>query len=147
MRRRLLLACLFLLGSLAGCSEPVGPETQIRANIMAMESALSERSPGDFLEHLAESFTGGKQGSGDVTRDDAKRMLGVYFLRYRNVDILVSQVDVEIDAYEDALATSSAMVALAGGRGLIPDSARLYQVTGRWQNFDGDWKLTRLSWE
>ncbi|AQA18381.1 hypothetical protein BST95_09175 [Halioglobus japonicus] len=108
--------CLMIFVTLlTGCSEPVGPESQIRANIIAMEDALSERSPGDFLEHLSASFIGGKQNRGDLTREDAKRLLGVYFLRYRNVDVLVSQVNVELDPYEEALATSSATVALAGG--------------------------------
>ncbi len=132
---------------LVACQEPVGPEALIRANIMAMEEALAERSNGAFMDNLAASFSGGRAGQENLDRDAAQKLLAVYFLRYRNIEVLVSQVDVEIDLYEPKLATSSARVALAGGERLLPDSAGLYAVQGQWQNFDGEWKLTRLTWE
>ncbi len=132
---------------LTSCAEPVGSEAKIRANIMTLETALAEQSPMEFLALLSESFTGGKAGQADLDKEDAGKMLALYFLRYRNIEVLVSQVDVEIDLYEPALAYSSARVALAGGQRLIPNSAGLYQVSGQWQNFDGDWKLVRLEWE
>ena len=139
----LLLASLLL----TACAEPVGPESQIRANIMAMETALAERSNGDFMEHLSASFSGGKSGQEGIDREGAQKMLALYFLRYRNIEVLVSQVDVEIDLYQPALARATASVALAGGQRLIPNSAGLYSVESQWQEFDGDWKLTHLRWE
>lgn len=147
MWHRLITALILLSGLAGGCAEPVGPEALIRANIMAMETALAEHSPLDFLEHLSESFTGGRAGRENMDRDAASKMLGLYFLRYRNIEILLSQVNVEIDSLEPGLAYSSANVALAGGERLIPNSAGLYRVSGQWQNFDGDWKLIRLEWE
>jgi hypothetical protein len=141
------VAALVLVLLLGACSEPVGPEALIRANIMAMEEALAERNNGDFMDVLAASFSGGRVGEETLDRDAAQRMLAVYFLRYRNIEVLVSQVDVEVDLYEPALATSTARVALAGGERLLPESAGLYTVHGQWQNFDGEWKLTRLTWE
>jgi hypothetical protein len=142
-----LLTVLGITLLLGACSEPVGPEALIRANIMAMEEALAERNNGDFIDKLAASFSGGRAGEETLDRDAAQKMLAVYFLRYRNIEILVSQVDVAIDLYEPALATSTARVALAGGEHLLPASAGLYTVHGQWQNFDGQWKLTRLTWE
>ena len=139
-----ILVVTLLLGS---CAEPVGPETQIRAHIMAMETALAERSNSDFMQHLSASFSGGQSGQEGFDREGAQKMLALYFLRYRNIEILVSQVDVEIDLYEPALARATASVALAGGAHLIPDSAGLYRVETQWQAFDGEWKLTHLSWE
>ncbi len=144
--RRLLLA-LILAALLPACSEPVGPEALIRAKIMTMEEALAERSNGDFMDQLSASFSGGRADDQSLDREAAQRMLAVYFLRYRNIEVLVSQVDVSIDPYQSGLATSTARVALAGGERLLPDAAGFYRVTGQWQNFDGDWKLTRLTWE
>ena len=141
------VAALFLALLLAACSEPVGPEALIRANIMAMEEALAERSNGDFMDNLAASFSGGRVGEETLDRSAAQKLLAVYFLRYRNIELLVSQVDVEIDLYEPMLASSTARVALAGGQHLLPDAAGFYTVRGQWQNFDGQWKLTRLTWE
>ena len=112
-----------------------------------MEEALAERDNGAFMDHLAASFSGGRAGEENLDRDAAQRLLVLYFLRYRNIELLVSQVDVAVDLYEPALAASSARVALAGGAQRLPDSAGLYRVEGQWQNFDGRWKLTRLTWE
>ena len=142
--RILVLSMLLLLGA---CAEPVGPEAQIRANIMAMETALAERSNGDFMEHLSAGFSGGRSGQEGYDRDGAQKMLAVYFLRYRNIEVLVSQVDVAIDPYQPALAQATASVALAGGERLIPNSAGLYRVESQWQDFDGEWKLTHLRWD
>lgn len=146
MRARLLAPIMAVL-LLAACQEPVGPEALIRANIMSMEEALAERSNSAFMDKLAASFSGGRANEENLDRDAAQKLLAVYFLRYRNIEVLVSQVDVEIDLYEPNLASSTARVALAGGERLLPDSAGLYLVQGQWQNFDGQWKLTRLTWE
>ncbi len=143
--RRWLLAWM-LVTLLPACSEPAGPEALVRANIMAMEEALAERSNGAFMDRLAASFSGGRAGDESLDREAAQRLLAAYFLRYRNIEVLVSQVDVNIDPYQSGLATSTARVALAGGERLLPDAAGFYTVEGQWQNFDGQWKLTRLSW-
>ena len=46
------------------------------------------------------------------------------------------------------LARSFAQVlGLTGAEGLIPDSARLYDVKLEWWLDDGEWKLARLDWE
>lgn len=141
------LPLALLVTLLAGCAQPTDPETEIKANIATMELALAERDNSDFMDHLAESFIGGGSGRGDLTRDDAQKMVALYFLRYKSIRILVTGLDVEIDPYEPALALSTSTVALSGGERLIPNSAGLYRVSGQWQNFDGSWKLTRLEWE
>lgn len=142
-----LLAALLATALLAACHEPVGSEALIRANIITMEEALRERSNSAFMDNLAANFSGGPVDEESLDREAAQKLLAVYFLRYRNIEILVSQVDVTVDLYEPNLAISSARVALAGGERLLPDSAGLYAVQGQWQNFDGQWKLTRLTWE
>lgn len=147
MNKPFFLWALSLLLLLSACTEPVGPEAQIRANIMAMETALAERSNGDFMQHLSASFSGGRSGQEAFDREGAQKMLALYFLRYRNIEVLVSQVDVEIDLYQPALAQATASVALAGGERLIPSSAGLYRVETQWQDFDGEWKLVQLRWE
>lgn len=138
------LLALFLL---TACAQHWDPAVAIEANVNAMETALAELDKNGFMEHLSESFNGGESDKAKLGKEEAEKMLAVYFLRYRKVHILVTQLEIEPDLYEPALATSSATVALSGGEHLVPNSAGLYKVTGQWQNFDGTWKLTRLEWE
>lgn len=147
MNRALIAVIVLLNALLAACAEPEGPEQAIKNQISVMEVALAERSPLGFMNSLSESFLGGKSGQLDTDKEAAKKMLAVYFLRYHRIRIAVTQVEVEIDPYEQQLATASARVALAGGEHLLPNSAGFYQVSSQWQNFDGDWKITRLQWQ
>ena len=135
-----------LIALLVGCAAPEGPEQAIRKNIEGLEMALAKRNPGDALDTLADSFLGGKAGQLDMDREDARKMLAVYFLRYHKIRIVVTQVEVQLDPYEPALAQATASVALAGGERLLPNSAGFYQVESRWREIDGDWKITRLQW-
>ena len=98
------------------------------------------------MDTLAESFLGGKDGELNLDREGARKMLGVYFLRYHRIRVVVSQVEVTLDPYEPALAQAQATVALAGGERLLPNAGGLYQVESNWRNFDGDWQITRLQW-
>ena len=146
MKVALTAKLILLIALLVGCGGPEGPEQAIRKNIDVLESALADRSPGDVLDTLAESFLGGKAEQLTMDKEDATKMLGVYFLRYHKIRIVVTQVDVEIDPYQPALARASASVALAGGERLLPDSAGVYHVDSRWREIDGEWKITRLQW-
>jgi hypothetical protein len=135
-----------LLVLLTACGEREGPQQAIHGRIAELETALAERSPGGVLDILAESFLGGSSGQLDMDREGAKKMLAVYFLRYRRIRAVVTQVAVEVDPYEPRLARATARVTLAGGESLLPNSAGFYQVESRWQEIDGDWQITRLQW-
>ena len=146
MRTALATGIALLVVLLAACSQRQGPEQAVRESIASLETALAERDPGEVLDSLADGFLGGRSGQLDMDKDAAKKMLAVYFLRYHRVRVLVTQVEVEVDPYEPALARASANVALAGGERLLPSSAGYYQVDSRWQEIDGEWQITRLEW-
>lgn len=142
------LICTLLLPLLLGaCSGYSDPESELAAAVAAMETALDERDKSGFMAHLSQSFIGRGRNGGALDRDEAEKMLTLYFLRYRRVGVLVTQLQIEIDLYEPGLATTQATVALTGGEQLLPNSAGLYQVSGQWQNYDGEWKLTQMNWE
>ncbi len=132
---------------LAACSSPEDPEQQIRHNIKEMQTALAERDNSGFREHLAESFVGVGRGQRTVYKDDVKKMLTGYFLRYKAINVVVTLLNVELDELQPGLATTTATVGVTGGQRVMPDSARLYKVSGQWQDFDGDWKMTRFEWK
>ena len=146
MKPALITSMMLFVVLLSACSPPEGPEQAIRTSIDELETALAERSPGTIMDTLAESFLGGRDGELNLDREGAKKMLGVYFLRYHRIRVVVSQVEVTLDPYEPALAQARATVALAGGERLLPNSAGVYQVESHWRKFDGEWQITRLQW-
>ena len=144
---KLFTLAMLLCMALSGCSEPSDPVTAIETNIEAMKTALAERDNGDFSEHLAESFAGGRDGQLNLGKDDVRRLMAGYSLRYKHMRVLLNQVSIDVDAHEPALAYMTGTVAVSGAYRLLPDSAGLYSIYGEWQNFDGVWKLRRCNWE
>ncbi|RLQ22579.1 hypothetical protein DWB85_06225 [Seongchinamella sediminis] len=135
-----------LLVLLSACGQRQGSEEAVREGISRLGTALAERSAGDVLGTLADSFLGGGPGGLDLDKEGAQRLLAVYFLRYHRIRVVVTQVEVAVDPYEPALARATANVALAGGERLLPSSAGLYFVESRWREIDGEWQITRLEW-
>lgn len=132
--------------ALAGCSKTPAEEA-IRENIDQLQQAIEEKDNGEVREHLSEQFRG---FGGNATRIDAsniRQYLAGIFLRYKNIRVVISNTRVAVAEYDPYRATSHSTVAVTGADGLIPDSARLYQITGTWVLEDGDWKLVEVAWE
>lgn len=142
--RLLAVGTLTLL--LSACSSSSDPVTEIEANIEAMQTALTERDNSAFSDHLADSFLGGRNGRMDTDKADVRKMLAGYFLRYKNIHIVVTQLDIEIDEVEPFRARVSGKVAVAGASRRLPESGGLYAVEGEWQNNDGSWQLLSFNW-
>jgi len=129
------------------CSSPSDPETQISEAVASMQLALEEGKNAAFSEHLADSFLGGHKGQRNIDKDEVRKILAGYFLRYRNINVAIPALAVEVDAYEPALATTRGTAALSGGNARLPEAARLYQFNGQWRLLDGRWQLIQFSWE
>ena len=142
--RLLAVGTLTLL--LSGCSSPSDPVAEIEANVEAMQTALAERDNGAFSDHLADSFLGGRNGRMDTDKADVRKLLAGYFLRYRNIHIVVTQLDIEIHEVDPYRARMSGKVAVAGANRSLPESGGLYAVEGEWQNYDGSWRLRIFNW-
>ena len=131
----MLLAALALA---AGCSQ-TPPEQALRETIAAMEAAAEARDSDALVEHLAEDF-GGPEG---MDRDRFRRYLALVWLRNREVGVVLGPLEVELIG-ERARVNFTA--ATRGGEGLLPDSARIYQVETGWRLEDGEWKLISADW-
>lgn len=137
------LLCLWL----AACSAPP-PETAIRAAVDRIDAALSEHDNSAVRAELAESFRGGPADeAGQLDKAGVQRLLAGYFLRYRNIHVVISGLTVEPLAHDPSQAWSDAKVVLAGAEGLIPETGRVYSVRGLWQLRDDQWQLVQLRWE
>lgn len=144
------LKSLYLLTVLmlcCSCSGDADPETEIRQAVAELQQALESGNNADFRQHLAESFLGGHEGRRDIDRDEVRAMLAGYFLRYRNIGVVIPTLQVEVDEYEPSLAYMRGTAGLSGGNARLPETAKLYTFEGQWRYLDSRWQLIQFSWQ
>jgi len=132
---------------IVACSHPA-PEDGIREAVEQIETALAEHDNAGIREHLTADFLGGPEADAHrLDRRGVQRLLAAYFLRYKNIGVVVTAIQVKPLAHDPNQAWSEATVVLTGAEGVIPDTGRAYSVRGLWQYSDGVWELARLTWE
>lgn len=130
------VACL-----LAGCTR-TPDEQRIRNAIGAMHVAVSERTPKEFLRHVADDFTGDE---GALDRAGVANLLRALILRHASIGALIGPIDIEIDG-DRAIARFP--LTLTGGSGsLLPDSAGQYQFETGWRREGGTWLCLNAQWQ
>lgn len=138
------LALMALLGVattwLAGCRrEP--PEQRLRATIDAMQAAVLERRPAEFMPHVAEDFI----GNGGMDRAALHNLLRAQLLRNAQVGATRGPLQVQIQG--DRATVTFNLVLTGGAGGLLPERAQAYAVTSGWREVDGDWRLFLAEWK
>ena len=133
-----MVMCLAL--ALAACGRSP-PEARLRETLAELQLAVEGKDATALEDVLAEDFV----GPDALDRDGARRMAQLMFLRHGTVGANVGPVDIEL---KDQHATARFSVALTGSSGqLLPDAARLYDVTTGWREVDGEWRMTSVAWE
>lgn len=141
-RRRVLvsLGLAVLLGGLAACSKPPAEE-RLRERFEGMRTAMLERRPGDFMDGVAEDFTGG----GNLDRAALHNFLRAQLLRNAEIGATVGPLDVAIDGQRATMQFT--MVLTGGAGGLIPERANGWSVKTGWRDGDDGWQLYFAEWE
>lgn len=107
-----------------------------------MQTAASERSPKDFMRHVADDFTG---DDGAFDRNGVANLLRGLMLRHASIGALIGPIDIEI---EGDRATARFPLTLTGGSGsLLPDSAGQYHFETGWRRDGRDWLCLRAQWK
>jgi len=126
--------------AMAACSRPA-PEQRLRETMGELQAAIEKKDATALDDVLAEDFI----GPGALDRAGARRMAQLMFLRHGSVGANVGPVAIEM---QPGHATARFNVALTGGSGnLLPDTARLYDVTTGWREVDGEWRMTSAEWD
>ncbi|MFL6586180.1 MAG: nuclear transport factor 2 family protein [Luteimonas sp.] len=127
--------------ALAGCSREA-PEDAIRAQVVALQTAIEQRSASDVVDVLDEDFIGPQ----NMDRRAARQMAAVLMLRHQRIGVLTGPVDVALQGEDRATVRTRA--ALTGGEGsaLLPDSAQAWRIESGWRLRDGVWRITSLTW-
>ncbi len=141
------LLCTMCLLVLAACA-PTPPEAGIRAAVDDIAHALDAHDNAAVRAYLTDTFQGGPAAEpGQLDKAGVRRLLAGYFLRYRNIGVVISGLTITPLAHDPTQAWSDATVLLTGAEGLVPETGRLYKVRGLWTQSDGDWRLVQLTWE
>jgi hypothetical protein len=136
--RGLLLAVLVLL--CCAC-RPDTPEAALRSKLDLMQSAAAEGRPGDFMDGVAEGFTGNE----GIDRAALHNLLRGQVLANPRIGITKGPVQVEIHGDR---ATVRFSVLLIGGSGrLVPDRAQSHAITSGWREEQGEWRVYYAQWE
>lgn len=142
MNRIFVLAVLMCFAFLAGCGEN-DQQAALEAAVQELQDNLEAKRNSDVLKQLHPQFSA--QQAHD--REWARRTMALLFMRHKNVKVLALNKTSYIDPTYREKGHTEALVALTGGEGLIPDSARQYGVKLEWWLEGGEWKLARLGWE
>jgi hypothetical protein len=132
-----LAACLVV----AACARP-SPEQQVRARIVALQSAIDARDAGEVDAMLADDFI----GNDGLDKRQARQLAAAMFLRYRDVSAKLGPASVELRGPSDAVARFG-VLATGGSGGLLPDSGQVYDVETGWRVVDGKWMLLSAEWK
>jgi len=133
-------ALVLVFGLLTGCAEEKSDEAMILEQIKILQEAIEAHDRGKFMAVIDSEYY--DQLNSD--RKSLQRMLLGFFLRYKDISVYVSASQV---AVMQVRAEVQSQILVTGGKGLLPESARHYQVTSCWKKVADDWLLSCLEWE
>lgn len=137
-----LQATLFM--ALAACSAPPA-EDGISDALGDMADAIEDRQAGPVVRRLATDFSLVRGGEA-LDREQSRRLLAATLIRYPDISITVTGINVLPDGARPDLAEARFNVLTTGGSGaLLPETGQLYRVESLWRLEDGDWLMVSAS--
>jgi len=141
-----LIAALFLLFSgaclLLSCSADESPQERLENTLKGMRDAAVAGQIGDFMEQVANDFSGQK---GDLDQSGLKRLLRVQLLKHSRVTATI--VSDEYKMFEGRASVELSVLMTGGPGNWLPDSGRAYKIKTGWREEHGQWFLISAVWE
>ena len=125
---------------LSGCAEKKTDEVLIKEQIAVLQKAIETHDRGLFMDVIDEQY----QDQLNNNQKTLQRMLMGFFLRYKDISVYASATQINV---QQIRADADSQVVVTGGKNLIPESARHYQVHSCWKKVSGEWLLSCLEWE
>lgn len=139
MKRRLLIVpMIVMLAGLLACSTD-DDTTKIKNTLAEIQQTVENKQPREFVSYLAEGFE-------DQKGRDAQALRGFVaglFLRNASIHVFLNNVEVQLNGDS---ATSSCLITVTGGQGIIPERMRRLLLLLEWKKESGDWKVYRANW-
>lgn len=134
----IVLFCLLLMS----CSSPPAVEA-IEGIMDEIQQAVEDKDNSAVMKHILDGFRGNEH----MDKNQLRKFLIVHFLRHNNINVVMTRMDIQHDPALPYYATMEGVVAVTGADNLLPDDGRIYAITGRWEQHDGDWLLAELNWQ
>jgi len=139
MKARLLITpVIVMLAGLPACSTD-DDATKINNTLAEIQQTVEARLPREFVSHLAEGFEDQKGRNAQALRG----FLAGLFLRNATIHVFLKDVEIQLNG---GSATSSCLVTVTGGQGIIPERMRRLLLLLEWKKESGDWKVYRANW-
>jgi len=134
----LLIAC--------GQSNELSPEDQVKAVLSQMEQLIEERNTSDLFEHVSDHYQDHKGNDKTALR----RFAQIFMIKNQSISMVTSIKS--LDLIDPSTAAIEAVVVMAGRANnsdnlLAQLSADKQPVSAVFQNEDGEWRLTSMSWQ
>jgi|GEM_PF-6197525 len=131
---------------LVSCSEPLPAEKQLLENLQSAKLSLEALNANELNEWLAADFD--INGKGEVYDfQKIKRMMLGYRLRKQKINVFLSGNTVTLNPHNTQLASIKSSALVTGGKDLIPEDGRIYQVETHWRLYDDEWKIIKVKWQ
>ena len=137
--RILWLACAVL--ALAACARKPD-EQRLRETIAAMQTAVEQGRPRDFMASVAPDFTANEAS---VDHDGLANILRVAALRNEKIGVTLGPIDVTL---QGSRATADVTATLTGSSGgLLPERGAIYAIHSAWKKEGAEWRVYSATWE
>lgn len=134
---------LLAMAVLAACSGGENLESSLRETIDGMEQALAASERRDFMQPIAEDFS----GPGGMNRDRVRALLIFHLQRHQQLRSRSGPINVQVnDSLSPPRAEATWQTLVTGGSGWLPEQGQLYRVETGWR-WEGEWQLISASWE
>lgn len=124
---------------LAACAR-TPDEQRLRDAVAAMEAAIESGEAGEFVDHVAEDFSG--QG-GQMDLRQLRAVLVAQTLRHQNISVLLGPLDIRM--FGDRATVKVNLVATGGQ--WLPETGRQIALESHWRFEDGEWLCFRADWQ
>jgi hypothetical protein len=128
----------------SACTEKKTDDILIQEQIVLLQAAIEAHDYRQFMSIVDQDYYDMAYGSKNNDRQALQRILLALFLRYKDISVFVSNTQIRV---MQTRADAQSQIVLTGGKGLIPDSARHYNVQSCWKKVSGDWLLSCLEWQ
>jgi hypothetical protein len=126
---------------LTGCSSPDPAEQGVADALSRISDAVEAKDSKAVMAEIDEDFVLRRTGQEDLNHFLAGRTLRHMLDRYRDINVVISGLDVTQDPLRNDLAHVRFNTLVTGGQGgLVPERGELYRIDSQWR-YDGQWRL------
>lgn len=136
------LLVLIALFALCGACSRTPDETRIRDAVGAMQAAMENASPRDFMAHVTADFTGNE---GSVDHEGLHNLLRAIVLRNEKIGVTLGPIEVDVQGNRATLHVTATLT--GGSGGLLPEHGAIYAITSGWRREGREWLCYNASWE